>query len=77
MRVLWPWAFLFLLLPLGLFFLGLFGERRILGRVLSLTLCVLALAQPELSLHQEKERIVFAVDRSASVGDSAIRCSGI
>jgi Mg-chelatase subunit ChlD len=72
MRVLWPWAFLFLLLPLGLFFLGLFGERRILGRVLSLTLCVLALAQPELSLHQEKERIVFAVDRSASVGDSAI-----
>jgi von Willebrand factor type A domain. len=72
MRVLWPWAFLFLLLPLGLFFLGLFGERRILGRVLSLTLCVLALAQPELSLHQEKERIVFVVDRSASVGDSEI-----
>ncbi len=73
MRLLWPWALFFLPLPLALLFWGLRRERRVLGRVLSLTLCILALAQPELLLRRERERIVFVVDRSASVGDAAVR----
>lgn len=73
MRLLWPWALFFLPLPLVLLFWGLRRERRILGRVFSLTLCLLALAQPELLRRQERERIVFVVDHSASVGDAAIQ----
>ena len=72
MRFLWPWALLLLAVPVAILALGLRRERRLLGRALSLALCILALAQPELGLPQRRERIVFVVDRSASVGDSAL-----
>lgn len=51
---------------------GIGWERRILGRALTLALVIMALAQPELGLRREKERVVFLVDRSASVADSAV-----
>lgn len=72
MRVLWPWAFIFLSLPLGLFALAFLRERRILGRAVTLAFLVLALSQPEIALRQERERVVFVVDRSASVGEAAL-----
>lgn len=73
MRLLWPWALVLLVLPAGVVLLALRRERRLLGRALSLTLVVLALAQPELALPQRRERIVFVVDRSASVGEVALQ----
>lgn len=72
MRFLWPWALLFLILPVAFLLLGLRWERRVLPRALSLALLILALAQPELALPQKRERIVFVVDRSGSVGDAAL-----
>ncbi|MFN3346862.1 MAG: hypothetical protein ACK42E_03520, partial [Candidatus Bipolaricaulaceae bacterium] len=72
MRFLWPWALFLLFLPATILVLGWRWERRVLGRALSVTLLVLALAQPELGLPQRTERIVFVLDRSGSVADSAL-----
>jgi len=73
MRFLWPWALSFLVLPAALLVLGVRRERRLLGRAFSLALLIVVLAQPELALRKERERIVFVVDRSASVGEEAIQ----
>jgi Mg-chelatase subunit ChlD len=73
MRFLWPWALSFLLFPLGLAAFAALWERRLLGRALTLTFLALALAQPELGLRRAREQVIFVVDRSASVGDLAVR----
>lgn len=70
MRFLWPWALWLLPVPLAVLFWGIFRERGLLGRGLTLLFLVFALGQPELSLRQERERLVFLVDVSGSVGDS-------
>ena len=45
-------------------------RRRTWGRALTLTLLVLAASQPELAVRERKERVMFLLDRSASVGES-------
>ncbi|MCX7844375.1 MAG: VWA domain-containing protein [Candidatus Bipolaricaulota bacterium] len=72
MRLLWPWALALLVLPAALLLLGWRRGRRLVGRALTLALLGLALAQPELALRRERERVVFVVDRSASVGEAAL-----
>jgi len=71
MRFLWPWALWLLPLSLGVLFWGIFRERGLFGRALTLLFLVFALGQPEISLRQERERVVVLVDRSGSVGESA------
>jgi len=70
MRFLWPWALGLLALPFGVLVWAIARERALLGRAFTLLFLVLALGQPEISLREERERVVFLVDRSGSVGDS-------
>lgn len=68
MRFLFPWALLVLGVPLGL---ALVWRRwRVWARGLTLTLLILAAAQPELALREKRERVVLVVDRSASVAEA-------
>lgn len=68
-RFLVPWALLALLLPLGVVLLS--RRRALWGRALTMTLLVVALAQPQLLQRDVDRTLLVLVDRSESTGAEA------